>query len=428
VANVTGTIASAPIATFGGTATGVANQGRIAASLTGTALLVGTLSLWTFGTVAAAPIATFGGSAVGEVLDGRIAATIGGSGTVSGTLNLYVIGTVPSAPIATFGGSAAGVVFDGRLAAALAGSVAIEAHLRDALDGATLGAIPAAPIATFGGTAAGDVFDGRIAASLAGSGALTGALSIPRIAVIPSGPIATFGGTAAGIIFDGRIAAALAGSGALTGTLSIPIVGLIPSGPIATFGGSAAAIVTDGAIGNILPAPIATFGGALTGYSFDVRVRGSGSGRTHLFLGQIDTANPPASYAGDLYVLTAGYGNPEGTATGLVIETPDIAPLGELGRLRARLASLTLQYEAACTVRVTPIVDYDTELASVSQTLPAPGQVTRTTIPVRMMRALTVLRFRIEVTGGEGPVEIYTPVLFYTPLAERSGVAMGERP
>lgn len=342
MANVNGSIASAPIATFGGTITGVANEGRMGASLAGVALLVGALSTWAIGTVSAAPIATFGGSATGTTFTGEMAATLTGTSTAVGNL--------------------------------------------------------------------GDYYDSFLTA------------------VVPSAPIATFGGSAVSVLFDGRMGAAPAGVGSLTGTLAVPILGTVPSGPIATFGGSAAGIVTDGALGNIQPAAIATFGGSATAYVFDPRVFGSGAGRTHLFLGQVDTAAVPASHAGDLYVLTSGYGNPEGAATDLLIETPDIAPLGELGRLRVRLASFTVQYEAACTVQVTPIVDYDTELPAVSVALPPPRQVERTVIPIRMMRALTVIRFRIQVTGGEGLVELYTPILYYAPLASRSGMAMGERP
>ncbi len=314
-----------------------------------------------------------------------MAANLAGVALLVGALTTWSVGTVAAAPIATFGGSSTGIVFTGEMAANLGGTSTAVGNLRDALEGAIFG-------------------------------------------VVPSAPVATFGGVSAGIVFDGRMASTLSGTGALVGTITTTNIGLVGSAPIATFGGTAEGIVTDGSIGNILPTPIATFGGSATGYSYDPRVWGHGTGRTHLLLGQVALTSPPTESAGDLYVLTDGYGNSEGAPTTLVLETPDIAPLGELGRLRVRLASLTIQHATSCSVQVTPIVDYTTELAPVTASLVATGRVTRSVIQVRMMRVVTVLRFRIEVTGAAGGVEIYTPILYYAPLAERSSVAMGEAP
>lgn len=150
--------------------------------------------------------------------------------------------------------------------------------------------------------------------------------------------------------------------------------------------------------------------------------------RTHLFLGQVDTASPPTSGAAELYVLSGGYGIAAGQSATLLVETPDIAPLGELGRGRARLLSCPMQYDAACTVRVTPIADYMRELDPLIVALAAPGVITRTTLQVKMARAVTVLRARIEVVEATGAVEFYTPTLYYAPLSARSGMAMGEEP
>lgn len=426
MANVNAHVTAAPIATFGGHANGVSNEGRTAAALAGTAAVVATLSLWAVGAVAAAPIATFGGSATGDMLDGRLGATLAGTGAVAATFSPWRLGSTDGA-IATFGGAAVGDVFDGRLAATPAGTASILANVRDVLDGAILAATNG-PIATFGGSSVAIIFDGRIGATVAGTGAVTGALSGWRLGAVAAAPIATFGGSSAGILFDGRIAAALAGSGALTGTFSENRTGGVAGGPIATFGGTAAGIITDGVVGGVLPGAIATFGGSATGYSYDVRVRGTGAGRSHLYLGQIDAVAVPSAAAADLYVLTDGFGNPEGAPTTLLIETPDIAPLGELGRLRARLVSLTFQRSAACTVRVTPIVDYYTALPSSSYAYDAPSEPTRATIQIRLLRALTVLRLRIEVVSAGGAIEFYTPLLYYTPLKRHSGMAMGENP
>lgn len=153
-----------------------------------------------------------------------------------------------------------------------------------------------------------------------------------------------------------------------------------------------------------------------------------GVGRTHLFLGQTDTAASPASAGAELYVLSGGYGIPTGSDTALVVETPDIAPLGELGRLRARLLMCPVQYAGACTVQITPIVDYMTELDPLIVALGAPATVTRQVLQVKMLRACTTFRVRMDVLERTGPIEFYTPVLHFAPLKLNSGVAMGESP
>lgn len=153
-----------------------------------------------------------------------------------------------------------------------------------------------------------------------------------------------------------------------------------------------------------------------------------GVGRTHLLLGQIDTAESPASPAAELYVLSGGYGLATGTDTALLVETPDVAPLGDLGRLRTRLLMCPVQYAGACTIRITPIVDFMTELDPLIVALAAPATVTRQVLQVKMLRGCTTFRVRLDVLERTGAVEFYTPVLHYTPLKQNSGVAMGESP
>lgn len=155
---------------------------------------------------------------------------------------------------------------------------------------------------------------------------------------------------------------------------------------------------------------------------------GQGTGRTHLFLGQIGDSRTVTSSAGALYVLSGGYGQSAGEATTLVLETPDIAPLGPQGRLRLRRIAVPFQYAAGCTVRVTPIVDYNTELDPVTVTHTDPTEVTRHVIQAKMMTACTVVRLRIEVTALAGAVEFYRPSLFFAPLSGGTTMAMGGAP
>lgn len=155
---------------------------------------------------------------------------------------------------------------------------------------------------------------------------------------------------------------------------------------------------------------------------------GQGTGRTHLFLGEIGDSRTVTSSAGALYVLSGGYGQSVGEATTLVLETPDIAPLGPQGRLRLRRIAVPFQYAAGCTVRVTPIVDYNTELDPVTVTHTDPTEVTRHVIQAKMMTACTVVRLRIEVTALAGAVEFYRPSLFFAPLSGGTTMAMGGAP
>ncbi len=154
-------------------------------------------------------------------------------------------------------------------------------------------------------------------------------------------------------------------------------------------------------------------------------VPGVGVGRTHLFLGQIHNAAAPAAAAADLYVLSGGYGNTSGNDVPLLVETPDLAPLGVQGRLRLRRISVPFQYDAACTLAVTPIVDYRAELEPTVVAYGAPGSVTRQAVQVKLLHACTTVRLRIEVVTRAGPIEFYTPTIYYAPLSSASGVAMG---
>lgn len=154
----------------------------------------------------------------------------------------------------------------------------------------------------------------------------------------------------------------------------------------------------------------------------------SGEGRCHLLLGQVDNAASPSAAAAELYTLTAGYGLATGDDALAVVETPDIAPLGELGRFRLRLLSCPVEYDAACRVRFTPIADYMTPMAPVTVALAAPGARRIEQVQAKVLRACTTIRLRVEVLERAGPVAVYTPMLYYTPLAVQSGVAMGEAP
>ena len=157
-------------------------------------------------------------------------------------------------------------------------------------------------------------------------------------------------------------------------------------------------------------------------------VPGTGTGRTHLWLGQADNALVPVAGAGELYILTGAYGNAAGIDTPLLVETPDIAPQGPQGRLRLRRITVPIQLDAACTLRITPIVDYMKSFAPLIVSFGTPSRRERRVIQVKELGVCTVVRLRIEVLDREGLVEVYRPTLYYTPLSSGTMMAMGGAP
>ena len=178
-----------------------------------------------------------------------------------------------------------------------------------------------------------------------------------------------------------------------------------------------------------LAGTIAASSGRLWGQvNVDLELSGVGVGRTHLWLGQVANEAVPASAAANLYVLTGAYGQGAGLDTLALTETPDIAPLGVQGRIRLRRIVVPIRHAGACTVRITPIVDYNTALDSLSVSYEAPATPRRRAIQKKVLRGCTVVRLRIEVTTTTGAVEVYTPTLYYDPITQATSLAMGGAP
>ena len=121
--------------------------------------------------------------------------------------------------------------------------------------------------------------------------------------------------------------------------------------------------------------------------------------------GQSDNAAAPAATAAELYVLATGYGLPVGNDALLVVQTKDLSPAGPDGRVMFRRAMLTVLYDNACTVRVTPTVDFSQDLPATTITLAAPTSLTTTVLPVPMAHPGTYVRLLVEVIARSGIVE-----------------------
>jgi hypothetical protein len=144
-----------------------------------------------------------------------------------------------------------------------------------------------------------------------------------------------------------------------------------------------------------------------------------------LVCGQIEDDADPDSPAAELYVLSEGFGQPIGTDTPLLVETVDWAPAGPLGWTLAKRLIVPVTYRAAVTVKVTPIVDYQTALTPVTKTFAAPAEETVGEVEVGVDARCRMIRARIEVIARNGLVEIATPRLLHNPVTANHPVGAG---
>lgn len=149
---------------------------------------------------------------------------------------------------------------------------------------------------------------------------------------------------------------------------------------------------------------------------------------SHLLLGQVDDAAAPVAVAAELYLWSASFGNSAGTDVPALIETDDSAPAGPGGLFVGRRVYLPLRYSDACTVKVTPIVDFNQSLPATTQSFTTPAAPHNATITVLLAKTLTYIRVKIEVTARAGVVEFYQPSIAgktltgaYSAVAEAQG-------
>lgn len=125
-----------------------------------------------------------------------------------------------------------------------------------------------------------------------------------------------------------------------------------------------------------------------------------------LLLGQIDNAATPVSAAGELYVLSTGFGAPVGTTTDLHVSTTTVAPWGPIGSGLWRRAQVLVRYTAACTVTVTPYADFDQPQTVTAKTYTSPSESTIDSIDVFISKRCTYVSLDIVVSGAQGYVEL----------------------
>lgn len=130
-----------------------------------------------------------------------------------------------------------------------------------------------------------------------------------------------------------------------------------------------------------------------------------------LLVGQIDNAANPASAAAELYLLSTSYGDSVGTDVPLLIETEDVALAGPTGIALYRRIEQPVTYDAACSIRVTPIVDFMQTVTATEKTFTSPDVRTIDFADGFLAQVGTTIRVQTEVLTRNGPIELAAPLI-----------------
>ena len=103
-----------------------------------------------------------------------------------------------------------------------------------------------------------------------------------------------------------------------------------------------------------------------------------------------------------MYVFSTGYGLPYLDSNYALIQPPSIAPEGPDGRLAGRGVAVYFRHAGAVTVRVTPIVDFYTELGATEQTFASSGGPRLSRLHASFARTATWFSFRAQIISNDG--------------------------
>ena len=120
----------------------------------------------------------------------------------------------------------------------------------------------------------------------------------------------------------------------------------------------------------------------------------------------------------------ASYGNPVTGSAPLYTESPDSEPIPG-AQVTVRRIFLPIAYKGDCTIRVTPIVDFDTELAPTTKSFSQPAKRKRAVIEAKAAKLCTYIRVRVEVLSCTGRVEVFTPRLGILPVSKMAETIAG---
>lgn len=127
-----------------------------------------------------------------------------------------------------------------------------------------------------------------------------------------------------------------------------------------------------------------------------------------MVVGSIVNEATPSGEGGHVYVESTGYGNSAGVDNRLLFRSVPYAPAGPDGRVVGRGCSVLIGFDAACRVRLTPLLDLNTLLTerAVTKAFVAPGRYVQRPIDCTFARVLTYFAIQVEVLERAGPVDV----------------------
>lgn len=123
-----------------------------------------------------------------------------------------------------------------------------------------------------------------------------------------------------------------------------------------------------------------------------------------LLIGTVPNANPPTTAGAVLYAYGPTYGvgfQPLG-----YFRSTDTAPGGGGGRMVFRGLNVPVQWLAAATVQVTPIVDEEYAQPNTQRTYPTPPQLDTEFLQVPCAVDGTTIQAVVQILAASGPVRI----------------------
>lgn len=123
-----------------------------------------------------------------------------------------------------------------------------------------------------------------------------------------------------------------------------------------------------------------------------------------LIIGTVPNANPPVTPNATLYALGTSYGVGV-QPLGYFLST-DTAPASGGGRMVFRGLNIPIQWEAAATVQVTPIVDEDYVQPNTQRVYTTPPQVETEFLQVPCAVDGTTIQAEVQILAASGPLRL----------------------
>lgn len=139
-----------------------------------------------------------------------------------------------------------------------------------------------------------------------------------------------------------------------------------------------------------------------------------------LALGQVDNQTAPGNHAGKIFYKSKNsFGSSVGTNdVPLAFECQDFAPAGATGHIEARRLYLTIEYDNALTLQITPITDFNNPQPGKTVSFSPPGFRRRTIVEVEMAKSCTYIRIQVTVLSRGGLFWLHGARVAFRPLSK----------